>query len=87
MNKREQALLDAYSLEITGDSSFLTLEFLIEAHRRLRSRNLETLEAIDQARERAYKEAKEASLDAVWVKWEDLANMSLREIGEKIYDL
>ncbi len=86
MNKREQAMLDAYSLETIEDKS-LTLEILIASHRRLRSLNLEVLGAMDQARERAYKEAKEASLDASWVKWEDLANMSLREIGEKIYEL
>ena len=90
----EQLLLD-YSKEVYGagrdDKYFkpMTLEQLIDAHRRLRTLNVETQEYRLQARDEGYAIGIKQGLEQInreWIKVEDLKKMTMAQVTEMLYE-
>lgn len=90
-------LLVEYSKEIYGYDENrdklcftpMTLEQLIDAHRRLRQMNVETNEYRLQARDEGFKIGVEqgmAQVNREWIKVEDLKKMTMAQVAEMLYD-
>jgi hypothetical protein len=79
----DKELLEDYSTYL-GLSKILTVEDLIKAHTDMREQLREIyLEEINEKHRRIEASIK-AFHDCIWVKWEDLAHMTLEEISEMI---
>lgn len=90
-------LLVEYSKEVYGyddprDNLYftpMTLEQLIDAHRRLRQMNVETNEYRLQARDEGFKIGVEqgmAQVNREWIRVEDLKKMTMAQVAEMLCD-
>ena len=91
----DEDLLKEYSKEIYGadrDEKYwtpMTLEQLIDAHRRLRALNVETQEYRLQARDEGYAIGIKQGLEQInreWIKVEDLKKMTMAQVAEMLYE-
>ena len=91
----DEDLLVEYSREIYGagrdDKYFtpMTLQELIDAHRRLRTLNVETQEYRLQARDEGYAIGVKQGMEQVnreWIKVEYLKKMTMAQVAEMLYD-
>ena len=83
---------EVYGYDETRDNLYftpMTLEQLIDAHRRLRQMNVETNEYRLQSRDEGFKIGVEqgmAQVNREWIRVEDLKKMTMAQVAEMLYD-
>ncbi len=81
MRAIEQMLLEEYAREL---GVTLSIQTLIDSHRRIRTQLRELNLEKKLIREAACKKVVSEYHDATWVLWSDLNKMTLQEINERI---